>query len=61
VRGQRAQQLPTIDPHAPPRARSNVATMNRDGFLEAGGKEPGQEIHRKRTMNHILSDHAHAA
>lgn len=44
VREQRALQLLTTDPHAPGEFRANGAAINHDGFHQAFGTQPGDQM-----------------
>jgi putative endopeptidase len=46
TRDERALQLVTIDPHSPPKARANGAAINADGFQEAFGIKPGDQMYK---------------
>lgn len=45
VRDDRARQLLSTDPHAPPRARVNIPVRNIDAFYEAFGVKSGDAMH----------------
>ena len=44
AREERSMQLLTTDPHSPPKFRANGAAINHDGFHEAFGTQPGDEM-----------------
>jgi putative endopeptidase len=46
VREERALQLLTVDPHAPPEFRANGAAVNHDGFHQAFGTRRGDGMHK---------------
>ncbi len=46
VRDERAMQLLTVDPHAPPQFRANGSAVNHDGFHEAFGTKPGDAMYK---------------
>ena len=46
MRDERAQQLLTVDPHAPPEFRANGAAVNHDGFHAAFGTRPGDRMYK---------------